>query len=338
MKKNLLFSFTAILSVTFLTAQVALTNPVHGISVGNINNSYAADTVGVQAGSAGTSQTWNMSNLVIGSTLYTATYVTPASTPYGSSFSTSNLAVSDGSGTYGYYITGSTSLSLSGVANASTTIPYQNTEVSMVYPFGYSSNITDNFSSTYVSNSINVIRTGTIAVSADGTGTLILPSGSYNVLRVKTVQLFTDSFVGLYSAQYNFVTYAWYSGTERFPLVNFNQMSITLMSSTTYSESVQVNSQVVMGIENAGKPTVDLNLFPNPATDHAQLNFSVTENQSIAIQVTDLSGRIVSTIERGEINTGNYTETIDVSTLPKGIYLVNILGEKSIATQKLIVQ
>lgn len=337
MKKNLPALIPTILAATFLSAQVTITYATHGINVGNTFSYYSADTTGVQAGSTGTGQTWNFGSLVIGSTLGSVNYVSPGSTPYGSSFSTSNLAASDGSGQYEYYNGTSSVLNLTGAANSQTTIPYSNSELVMNYPFAYSNTATDNLYSTYTSNSINVIRSGTVSVTADGSGTLILPSGSYNVLRVKTVQTMTDSFVGFYSAQYYFVTYTWYSAAQKFPLMTFNQLSTTLFSSTNYSENVLINSQVV-GIAESPSLITGINLFPNPASDNANLNFTLAENQPITISISDPEGKKILEINRGELSAGEYFQNIDVTSLSKGIYFVKIQGEKNSTCSKLIVQ
>lgn len=337
MKKTLLASVITLASATILSAQVTITYANHGINVGDAFTYYPADTVGVQAGPSGSNQTWNFSNLNIGTTSGLTNYVAPASTPYGSSFSTSNLATSDASGNYGYYNSTSSALNLTGVANASTTVPYSNPELTMSYPFAYSNTMTDNFYSTYTSNSVNAIRSGTITLTADGSGTLILPSGSYTVLRVKGVQDFSDSLIGFYSVQYHFVSYWWYAANQKFPLMTFSQLSTTIMSNTSYSESVIINSQVV-GISESPSLITSVNLFPNPANENAHLNFTVAENQNVNILVTDLEGRVIENINRGQLAAGEYTETLDLATLPKGIYMVKVQGEKSFACQKLIVE
>jgi hypothetical protein len=63
-------------------------------------------------------------------------------------------------------------------------------------------------------------------------------------------------------------------------------------------------------------PTVDLSVFPNPATDY----FKISENNWVqTIAVYNLAGRKVSTF--------TYADDLkyDVSNLPKGMYLIQML-------------
>jgi len=166
---------------------------------------------------------------------------------------------------------------------------------------------------------------------------LVLPSGSYNVLRVKAVQMFSDSFVGLYSAQYDYVSYYWYSATQKFPLMTFNQLLTTALSSSSYAESILINSQVT-GIAESPSQITGIDLFPNPANESAHLNFTVLENQQINILVSDLEGKTILNINRGELAPGEYNEILDLSTLAKGMYSVKVQGAKSFAAGKLVVE
>ncbi len=70
----------------------------------------------------------------------------------------------------------------------------------------------------------------------------------------------------------------------------------------------------------------DLSLFPNPASDFFEIKTSQIVTQSI---IKDLSGRIVKSSE---------ASTVDVSDLPKGVFIVEVYFKDSIARLKLIKQ
>ena len=335
MTKNLLFSLTTFFFVPFLSAQVTLTYATHGIVVGDAYTVFDANSATTNPGSSGINQTWNFSNITVDTNSSSTTiFVNPATTPYTANFPIANLAGKRGIDNYFYYISTSTSLIYLGYANPFDTVVYSDPEMVSQYPFA----ITNNFSDPWTFLNDSIYEFGSVYQEADGTGTLILPSGNYSVLRVTTGSGYEDS-----SATSDFLTSKtstqWYSATSKFWLFTINNYTVTDLLSTgvgSYSEII-INSSVVGMNENNSSP-IHFDLFPNPTTENANLNFTIAENQQVNILVSDLQGRTILNINRGELSPGDYTETIDLSTLPKGMYMVNVKGEKSFASRKLIVE
>ncbi len=69
--------------------------------------------------------------------------------------------------------------------------------------------------------------------------------------------------------------------------------------------------------------------YPNPAKDYLQLEFLNSKTQRFSFTITDFEGKILS-------KTDNQTR-IDISTIPKGIYLGTFKVEDQQITKKLIV-
>src|SRR6185436_4653666 len=92
MKKNTFLLLSAFLFSTFLSAQVTLTYPTHGIVVGDVSTVFDVNPTGVNLGSPGTGQTWNFSTINIYTNFETDTFLDPSTTPYAANFPTSNLA------------------------------------------------------------------------------------------------------------------------------------------------------------------------------------------------------------------------------------------------------
>ncbi|MBA2612670.1 MAG: T9SS type A sorting domain-containing protein [Bacteroidetes bacterium] len=73
-----------------------------------------------------------------------------------------------------------------------------------------------------------------------------------------------------------------------------------------------------------------ISVYPNPVSD--QLNFSFENNSSRTIQLTDLSGRMIRSV-----NVSDKTTSIDLKDLKAGIYFLKLLSEnKLILSQKII--
>lgn len=66
-----------------------------------------------------------------------------------------------------------------------------------------------------------------------------------------------------------------------------------------------------------------LRLYPNPVSDQLQIRFETEHTGLIDIELSDISGKKWLT-QAGNKTQTKYTQTLDVNTLPKGIYLVTI--------------
>ena len=97
-------------------------------------------------------------------------------------------------------------------------------------------------------------------------------------------------------------------------------------------------NSTVLGIEKNELPEMGMSLFPDPATDNANIHFTLMGNQQINILVCDLMGKTILEINRGELSAGEYSETLQLSSLSKGMYLVKVQGDKSSACKKLILE
>lgn len=165
--KNLKYLFICFLFTANVKAQLvftaANTNPVAGDSY----SEYGADTTGINPGSAGANQTWNFSNLNIGTTYHSHFYVIPVPTFTGCSnvLASANLLDSI-SGEY--LLCSNDSLKMIGTNSSSNM--YNNFKLLLKYPFYYNWSCNNSFSDCFVYGY-------KITNTYDGYGTLILPGG-----------------------------------------------------------------------------------------------------------------------------------------------------------------
>ncbi|MEO5645128.1 MAG: T9SS type A sorting domain-containing protein [Bacteroidia bacterium] len=331
MRKTLLAVFSAIALTA--SAQVTLSFPVHGWIPGDVQNTNSADTVGVNPGPGGTGQTWNFSSLVIGAAASTP-IVTPSSTPYGSSFPTATCAVSNPSGVY-YYKSNASGLSVVGLGTPSYIMQYSDIDELMVYPFAYGNSNMETHTASYTISSFTGTRGGYTNATADGSGTLILPSGSYNVIRVRNDQEDRDS-LGASGFITNSTTYSYYSATQKFPLLQIIFLTINSSSGPQNFKSVNVNSAVV-GIAEENQLSA-FNCFPNPASEQLNIVAELTQANTVQAELTDLTGRIVLSEQYGEQGAGTFTRTLDVANLPAGLYTLRVLSGTSVSQRKISIQ
>jgi hypothetical protein len=91
------------------------------------------------------------------------------------------------------------------------------------------------------------------------------------------------------------------------------------------------SDELVLGIAEAG--TIDeLALYPNPADQEVNLRFSVGTPQNTAIQIVDITGKVVQT-NSVMAASGSNLVMMDTSKLAAGTYMMTV---KTASAQKVL--
>ena len=92
----------------------------------------------------------------------------------------------------------------------------------------------------------------------------------------------------------------------------------------------QLNGSVVATGVNDTYITTDDGLFtmkasPNPAGNYFNLNYSVKSDllKNISIKLMDLNGKLITTVNEGSLQAGDYNRTVNTASLPDGVYFLN---------------
>jgi len=80
---------------------------------------------------------------------------------------------------------------------------------------------------------------------------------------------------------------------------------------------------------------LNLLLYPNPVKDVYNINYDSNSDEMLTINVVDINGKTVET-HAWKVTTGANTRRFDMSGLPAGIYLVNLVGGSSAGTVKVV--
>lgn len=89
-------------------------------------------------------------------------------------------------------------------------------------------------------------------------------------------------------------------------------------------------SGILAGVENT-EITGTFRIFPNPANHEIQIDLSGLKSTAQQFEITDLTGRVIVTKQ----SNGSLLQTISISELPAGNYLLRITTAKGIVTQKI---
>lgn len=74
-------------------------------------------------------------------------------------------------------------------------------------------------------------------------------------------------------------------------------------------------------------------LYPNPTNGIVNVNYFGTSDPEMTVEVIDMTGKTVAAFR-----TTAYTYTLDLSSLPAGIYSLKFIGAAEVATKKIVLQ
>ncbi len=84
--------------------------------------------------------------------------------------------------------------------------------------------------------------------------------------------------------------------------------------------------------------TISYSIFPNPTSDVLNVQYSLTKEGTVSMNVTDLTGRVIRNIVKENQGTFQATEQINIAGLNAGIYLLTVNANGNTTTQKFIVR
>ena len=74
-----------------------------------------------------------------------------------------------------------------------------------------------------------------------------------------------------------------------------------------------------------------LDVYPNPNNGNFTVELNTVEGMEVSLKLIDIKGSIVWTSDAGMV-TGSYSENVQVSNQPEGMYLLSVtVGENTVA-------
>lgn len=309
----------------------------------------------VNVGSAGPNQVWDYSTTTVPSPLVVEHYtVLPASTPYFSYFPNANLTrhfkiISDSSlQLYHYWEVIPTAVNFLGIASEvhldtldTTFIDYDTDSVPLPAAYGDSwLNVeSDTFS---VMGFMNIDIDSTVS-TIDAWGTLQLPSGSYNVLRLRddvvsrSYVVFDTTIIQTGSESY--IGYTWIS-KDGYELLGIQSQPGETNPNFTDAQGLSILDAIITGIDDqAGSIVSDFYLaqnYPNPFNPSTRIRFALPQNAPVNLAVYNALGQKVATLVNQQLPTGEHSVTWEARDLPSGIYYYRITAGEFRETRKAI--
>lgn len=333
-----------ILSNQLLQSQFVLNSSYNPVT-GDTLKSKSVDTSGIYPGQGGENQTWNFSNAVLLTELFTEIYLVPSSTPYYNQFPNSNAASinSNTPPVYHYYLNADTGSFVLGYVQSPALMSYYNPLPRMLYPMSYL--VVLNKSYYGVSNQGNIIKhfRGTRTFTCDGYGTIILPIGTFNnVLRIKTVDdVYDTTFSGgiVVGTSHEVVTYQqWYRTGFKFPV--FSIVEIIPSQNPAWKVVVIEQSNTPIGIiQLSNKLPAQHRLYenyPNPFNTQTKIKFDIASELFVRITIYEANGRMIETLVNDTLSEGSYAAVWNAGSYASGVYFCKFEAGNYTSTRKMV--
>jgi Secretion system C-terminal sorting domain len=284
-------------------------------------------------GPSGTGNTWDYSSFVQ-SAATPQVMVAVNTTPYGANYPTATVAQDAGGGAFGYYRGTADVFEAVGVQNAFFNLDCPTGLTVVQYPMSVGTSVTDVFSCPGVTFGEPFTRSGTITIEADGSGDLILPTGTVsNVLRLHWHQEYED--LGPNVSQVGTVDlYKHYK-----PGVHFAILSLNSTVAGITQETAELLDITNIGMEEAMRNTLGVDVYPNPTEDVMVVTWSVADGSAMTIELIDVSGQVVLREGYTGLTPGIQRDQMDVSTLAAGLYTLRVSDDQgNMGTKRVVVR
>ena len=94
---------------------------------------------------------------------------------------------------------------------------------------------------------------------------------------------------------------------------------------------------VVEDVEEAADNFIVGQNQPNPFGDNAVINYELNESANVMIEFTDLSGKVVKTINNGQQQAGAHTLYIDGNDFAEGVYFYTFTVGAEKITKRMVI-
>lgn len=127
-------------------------------------------------------------------------------------------------------------------------------------------------------------------------------------------------------------------GTVGQPIIGMT----TLPQSGTCDQGFWIRISKPTAVEQLGNEIPSqfrlVQLYPNPAASRVSVEFEIQREQVVDLTITDMLGRTVTDSPSEVLTAGRYQSTIEVGSLPDGVYFVRIVSNDQLTMRKFTIR
>jgi len=337
---TVLIIFTALFISQSLTGQITISSSDFTPAFGATYSNY--EVVGsnnVNVGTTGGPQTWTLNEtLYPNGEVFEFTILDPANSQFGGQFPDADFAYrfTEDTVTFDFFFSiDNADIRYYGGGGAGTdttfAISLDPEEVIATFPI----QVGNSFNSTHVQRFgipgvFESIDSSITAGSYDAYGTMDIPAGSFDVIRIRRdVQEFTSVVVGGVPISMDMRTYIQYEWvTKEFgPLAVITSFDNETNPNFTQADFVNFRVNALSSIEDEENAITAFTLnqnYPNPFNPSTQIEFDLKQASDVQLTVYNVAGQPVATVASGLHNAGTHRVTFSADNLPAGIYFYRL--------------
>lgn len=236
-----------------------------------------------------------------------------------------------------------------GYETASMQVNFVRWEKVIVYPFAYQDTLYDTFSGYgEYTHTIPFYIQGTSVAVADGVGTLRLPDMTFDsVLRIHTQRQYRQINTDTTHIQYSI--YQWYHPECQYPIIELIDCLHILRADSTrlsfglyYPFDKDTTSQNTSDTPKAKEIisaidiVTDIETMPNPVFDQLQIRYTLAKDAQVGFSLHYEGGLCAYRSDAKPQNAGIHLQSIDMSRLPKGIYVLYIYADEQVLSKDIL--
>lgn len=313
-----------------------------------------AESIIVDVGPAGENQQWNLTQAINERSTFEQIFLAPDNTQLSSDFPNANFAWSI-LGTededigeialYEYFeVTPDSFSSLGGGVYSSqfdTSIIFKGIEDIAPLPLNYNTTWTATETDTSVDFiGFSLITIDTTVNTVDGWGTLTLPSGTFDCLRVRAetrcMEITKQGDAIINTEVSTSIQYTWVSNNH-FLLAHVESQEDETNLNFTNAFVFERLTQSTTPILTTRLDQLKLNNYPNPLRSATTFSFYLPQRDKVELQIFDMQGRQVAIGFNGLFDVGHHRVQWQ-NHLNSGLYLYQLKTSDQVQTNRLVVE
>lgn len=170
---------------------------------------------------------------------------------------------------------------------------------------------------------------GTVTQYLEKSGGLPLPAGHTEVLlfnsSMEAIKFRNTSTNGDF--RFSDVPYGTYYLMAESAGLLTEAVAVTISGTNPVADNIQLSlySSGLTVINNPSEKESELQIYPNPVTDYLNVTLKVMENDTPEISISGISGQKIP-VEIPHLTTGKNTISINVTKLPRGVYVIKLVS------------
>ena len=163
----------------------------------------------------------------------------------------------------------------------------------------------------------------------DGFGTLKLPMGDFEVIRVKSTITRSDSVyvestgIGLALPPVTTTEYHWLGKEKGVPLL---QINTALMANATVNYLDNPIDSILFAVDETLNSEISANVFPNPSLGTINFDYSLEGSSRVVVDLVDANGKLIAHLENSHKPKGKHSLQFNTDDyqLSNGLYYLKL--------------